>query len=85
MRLVDTNLSSWVAAPHGLLSGGVYPPLGKYEESAEEARKALGIDPDFSIGYSLLAFSYLGQEHTAEAENALQQAFEQTLKSLTSL
>jgi eukaryotic-like serine/threonine-protein kinase len=69
---------AWV--PHGFLAGGIYPPLGKYEESAEEAKKALGIDPDFSIGYSILAFSYLGQERTAEAENALQRAFERKLE-----
>ena len=41
---------AWV--PHGLLSGGIYIALGKCEESVEEAKIALGIDPDFSIGYS---------------------------------
>ena len=46
--------------PHALLSGGIYSQLGKYEKSVEEARIAIGIDPDFSIGYSLLAADYLG-------------------------
>jgi len=54
--------------PHGLLAGGIYPSLGKREESVEEAKIALSIDPDFSIGYSLLAGSYLALERTAEAE-----------------
>jgi DNA-binding winged helix-turn-helix (wHTH) protein/predicted Zn-dependent protease len=76
----------WVQAyprawlPHALLSGGIYPQLGKYEKSVEEAKTALGIDPDFSIGYSILTASYLALERTAEAENTLQQAFQRKLE-----
>ena len=66
--------------PHGLLSGGIYPPLGKYEKSAEEARSALGIDPDFSIGYTNLAVSYLALERLADAESTLQRASERKLE-----
>ncbi len=75
----------WVRAyprtslPHGLLAGGIYPSIGKREESLEEAKIALGIDPDFSIGYSLLAGSYLALERTAEAEKILQRASERKL------
>ena len=65
--------------PHALLAGGVYPSIGKREESVEEAKIALGIDPDFSIGYSLLAASYLALERTAEAENTLQRASDRKL------
>ena len=65
--------------PHALLSGGIYPQLGKYEKSIEEAKIALGIDPDFSIGYSLLAISYLALERTGEAEKTLQRASERKL------
>ena len=70
----------WVRAypraslPHGLLAGGIYPSIGKRQESVEEAKIALGIDPDFSIGYSLLATGYLALERTAEAEKTLQRA-----------
>ena len=60
--------------PHGLLSGGIYNTLGKYEKSVDEAKIAIGIDPDFSIGYSLLAGSYLALGRTGEAENTLQRA-----------
>ena len=60
--------------PHGLLSGGIYNTLGKYEKSVEEAKIAIGIDPDFSIGYSILAGSYVALGRTGEAENALQRA-----------
>jgi hypothetical protein len=40
---------------------------------------ALGIDPDFSIGYSILADGYLALERTAEAEKTLQRATERKL------
>jgi eukaryotic-like serine/threonine-protein kinase len=65
--------------PHSLLAGGVYPSIGKREESLEEAKMALAIDPDFSIGYTLLAAGYLALERTAEAEKTLQQASERKL------
>ena len=65
--------------PHALLSGGIYPQLGKYEKSVKEAEVALQIDPDFSIGYSLLANSYVALERTGEAENTLQRASERKL------
>jgi DNA-binding winged helix-turn-helix (wHTH) protein/tetratricopeptide (TPR) repeat protein len=65
--------------PHGLLSGGIYNTLGKYEQSVEEAKIAIGIDPAFSIGYSILAGSYLALERTDQAENTLQQAAERKL------
>ena len=68
-----------LADPHSLLSGGVYSYLGKYEKAVEEVKIALGIDPDFSIGYSLLAADYLALGRTAEAEQALQQAYERKL------
>ena len=70
----------WVQAyprawlPHGLLSGGIYNTLAKYEKSVDEAKIAIGMDPDFSIGYSILAGSYLALERTDEAENILQRA-----------
>ncbi len=60
--------------PHALLSGGIYSQLGKYEQSVEEARIAIGMDPDFSIGYSILAASYVALERTGEAEKTLQRA-----------
>jgi DNA-binding winged helix-turn-helix (wHTH) protein/predicted Zn-dependent protease len=75
---IQTYPRAWL--PHGLLSGGIYPPLGKYEEGVEEAKAALGIDPDFAIGYVNLAASYVSLGHMAEAENTLQRAFERKLE-----
>lgn len=68
---------AWMA--HSLLSGGIYSALGKYEQSVEEARNSIEGDPDFSIGYSLLAASYLALGRTAEAEKTLQQASQRKL------
>jgi DNA-binding winged helix-turn-helix (wHTH) protein len=75
----------WVQAyprawlPHGLLSGGIYNTLGKYEKSVDEATIAIGIDPDFSIGYSLLAAGSVALERSGEAETILQRATERKL------
>jgi DNA-binding winged helix-turn-helix (wHTH) protein/tetratricopeptide (TPR) repeat protein len=66
--------------PHGLLSGGIYPALGKYEKSSEEAKLALAIDPDFSIGYTNLAVSYMALERMADAESTIQRASERKLE-----
>jgi DNA-binding winged helix-turn-helix (wHTH) protein len=69
---------AWV--PHGLLSGDTYVARGKWEESVEEGKIALGIDPDFSIGYANLAMSYMTLERLDEAENTLQRASERKLE-----
>jgi len=76
----------WVQAyprawePHGLLSGDIYMARGKREESVEEGKIALGIDPDFSIGYANLAASYMALERIDEAENTLRRASERKLE-----
>jgi tetratricopeptide (TPR) repeat protein len=66
--------------PHGLLSGDIYVANGKREESAEEGKIALGIDPDFSIGYANLAASYVALGRLDEAENTLRRASERKLE-----
>ncbi len=53
---------------------------GKLEESVEEGKVALGIDPDFSIGYINLAASYMALERLDEAENTLQRVSERKLE-----
>jgi eukaryotic-like serine/threonine-protein kinase len=67
--------------PHGFLSGIIYPALGKYEESVEEAKIAIALDPDFPIGYGILASSYVALDRIDEAESTLQRAFERKLKN----
>jgi eukaryotic-like serine/threonine-protein kinase len=65
--------------PHSLLAGGIYLSIGKWEDSVGEAKIALDINPDFSIGYSLLADGYMALGRTAEAEKTLQKASERKL------
>jgi predicted Zn-dependent protease len=65
-----------VVSSHGFLAGIIYPPLGKYEESVEQAKVTIGLDPDFPIGYMILVSSDLALGRTDEAENTLQQALQ---------
>jgi DNA-binding winged helix-turn-helix (wHTH) protein/tetratricopeptide (TPR) repeat protein len=67
--------------PHALLSGAVYTSLGKYDQSIEHGKMAIGVDPDFSIGYANLALSYMALERLDEAENTLQRAFDRKIES----
>ena len=66
--------------PHALLSGAIYTSLGKYEQSVEHGKIAIGIDPDFSIGYANLAASYMALQRLDEAGNTLQRASERKLE-----
>ena len=66
--------------PHGLLSGAIYPVLGKFERAVDEGKKALEIDPDFAISYNVLACSYQGLNRLGDAEKVLQRAAERKLE-----
>jgi DNA-binding winged helix-turn-helix (wHTH) protein/tetratricopeptide (TPR) repeat protein len=67
--------------PHALLAGAIYTSLGKYEQSVENGIIAIGIDPDFSIGYTNLALSYMALERLDEAETTLQRALDRKLET----
>jgi tetratricopeptide (TPR) repeat protein len=56
-----------------LLSGMIYPTFGQWEKAAEEAKKAIALDPDFPFSYVNLATAYLAQNRSQEARNALQE------------
>jgi len=76
---VQTYPRAWL--PHALLSGAIYTSLGKYEQSVQQGKIAIGIDPDFSIGYANLALSYMALERLDEAEKTLQRAFDRKLET----
>ena len=67
--------------PHALLSGAIYTSLGKYEQSVEHGKIAIGIDPDFSIGYANLAASYMALQRLDEAEIRYKERPNANLKS----
>jgi tetratricopeptide (TPR) repeat protein len=60
--------------PRSFLAGIIYPVLGKYDKSFEEVRKVIELDPDFGIGYHILAARYLSLDRLNDAEETLQQA-----------
>jgi DNA-binding winged helix-turn-helix (wHTH) protein/tetratricopeptide (TPR) repeat protein len=67
------------AIPRGLLSGGISVDVGRYENGAEEARKALALDPDFPFGYANLAFNDVSLGRLDQGEGALQRASDRKL------
>jgi eukaryotic-like serine/threonine-protein kinase len=66
--------------PHGFLGGFIYPVFGKYERSLEESKKVIELDPDFPIGYNIVALSYVALGRMGEAENTLQRASDRKLE-----
>ena len=65
--------------PHSLLAGFIYQGLGKYEQSIEEAKIALALEPDFSFAYINLASSYGLLNRLEEAQKVLERAAERKL------
>ncbi len=65
--------------PHHLLSGAIYPVIGKYEKAVEEGREAVRLNPDDPVSYSLLNFSYISLNRLDEAQASYEQALERKL------
>jgi serine/threonine protein kinase/tetratricopeptide (TPR) repeat protein len=82
LELARQTLESWgqkypgnLEAP-ALLSGTTLQVIGRYEQAIEQGQKAIGLDPDFSIGYVNMAWAYVYQNRLAEAEAVLRKASE---------
>ena len=86
MEKAQQTCGAWAATypravvPHDFLSGIIYPPFGKYEKGVEEAQKAIERDPDFAVGYLVLAYSYVYLNRLDEAETTLRRASERKLE-----
>jgi eukaryotic-like serine/threonine-protein kinase len=71
---------AWIATypraviPYAFLSGMIHPSFGNYERSAQEAKEAIELDPDFAIGYLTLSYSYLYLDRLEEADDVLRRA-----------
>jgi eukaryotic-like serine/threonine-protein kinase len=61
-------------APHGFLSGIIYPTFANYEKVIEEAEASVALARGFTFGYLNLSFGHQDLGHLPEAENALQRA-----------
>jgi DNA-binding winged helix-turn-helix (wHTH) protein/tetratricopeptide (TPR) repeat protein len=66
--------------PHGFLSGAIYPVFGRYDKSGEHSLRTVELDPEFAIGYNLLALSYIERDRLSEAEATLRQASDRKLE-----
>ena len=66
--------------PHGFLSGAIYPVFGRYDKSGEHALKTVELDPEFAIGYNLVALSYIERDRLKEAEDTLRQAADRKME-----
>jgi serine/threonine protein kinase/tetratricopeptide (TPR) repeat protein len=62
--------------PPGLLSGMIYPAFGKYDQTIEQAKRAIAVDPDVPFSYVNLAGAYQFLGRPAEAEAVFRQASE---------
>jgi serine/threonine protein kinase/tetratricopeptide (TPR) repeat protein len=61
-------------APHGFLSGIIYPTFANYEKVIEEAEASVALARGFTFGYLNLSFGYEYLGRWPDAENALQRA-----------
>jgi serine/threonine protein kinase/tetratricopeptide (TPR) repeat protein len=61
------------------LLSSIYENLGKYEKSAEVAKRAIEMNPNFPPGLANLAWTYLFLERYADAEKTVQQAAERKI------
>lgn len=86
MERAEQTCELWIQSypremvPHSFLSGIIVPALGAYERGVEEGKQAIHLDPDFAIGYSVLAFDYEYLGRVDDAENVLQKASERNLE-----
>jgi DNA-binding winged helix-turn-helix (wHTH) protein/tetratricopeptide (TPR) repeat protein len=66
--------------PYGFLSGMIYPVQGRYDQAVEKSRKMIDYDPDFVVGYNILALAEMTVGNLEQAERTLQKADDRKLK-----
>jgi serine/threonine protein kinase/tetratricopeptide (TPR) repeat protein len=81
---VERTGESWIQIYHRevtalTLMSVAYQNLGKYERSAEKAKRAVEINPNFSPGPVNLAWAYLFLERYRDAESVVQEASQRNL------
>jgi eukaryotic-like serine/threonine-protein kinase len=86
LELARQTLKSWAQRyprslePHGFLAAFTTQGSGHYEKAAEEGEKAIGLDPDYAIGYENVAFAYIYMNRLSEAEAVLRKASERKIE-----
>jgi DNA-binding winged helix-turn-helix (wHTH) protein/tetratricopeptide (TPR) repeat protein len=85
LEAAHQTLELWVATyprdvyVHGLLSGSISQCTGRYEQSIDQGRQSLMLDPDFTPGYINLGFSNFYLDRLGEAKRVVAQAIGQRL------
>jgi serine/threonine protein kinase/tetratricopeptide (TPR) repeat protein len=67
--------------PLGLLGGLATHGTGRFERAIDASQKAIAADPEWSVLYGNLAYSYFLTDRFPEAESTLQRASERKLES----
>jgi eukaryotic-like serine/threonine-protein kinase len=60
--------------PWGFRGGLIFSTMGKFEEAIEQSKEVLRLDPDLTVGYSMLAANYGYLNQLTEARNVLRMA-----------
>jgi tetratricopeptide (TPR) repeat protein len=85
LELARQTLESWIQMtprdflPHGFLAAFTSQGSGHYEKAAEEGLKAIGLVPDYAIGYQNVAFAYIYMNRLPEADALLRRAAERKI------
>lgn len=67
--------------PHAFQAGIIDPVLGRFEDSVDQARITVERDPDFWVGYLLLAYAYQYMNRPADALRTLDRATQRRLEA----
>jgi DNA-binding winged helix-turn-helix (wHTH) protein len=62
------------AGPLGFPAGLILRVFGRYEAAAEKAKRLVGTNPDFAMGYHLLVINEIALGHLDEAQSVLDSA-----------
>ena len=82
------TLESWARqyprdlVPHGFLAAFTTQGSGEYDKAVEEGLKAIGLEPDYAIGYDNVAFAYIYLNRPSEAEALLRKAAERKIATI---
>lgn len=88
LELCRQTLESWTQKypmdvnVHGLLSAFTSVGTAHFDRAAEEAQKAIELDPDFAIGYENGALAYIYLNRLADAAAMLHKASERKIEAI---
>jgi len=88
LELARQTLESWAQEyprdlnAHGFLAAFTTQGSGHYDKAAEEGLKAIGLDSDYSIGYTNVVFAYIYLNRLSEADAVLRKAADRKIETI---